>query len=214
MENRGFKTSINANTYIVHNTKNEAVESKKEGNVRYVDYQTVFVDLRGKLGTYAKNIFTNGQTKNNLVIQLQTQLNIVLKKYQYEPATAENCEALWKEIGQIVKANGVVTPENLASDIKLREIYNAVDKIGYAIAYLSNRKGWKGDRPIVGVVDFTDEEKLKVIKLKILYDYSTGELTEEIANQCGIVWATDEKLLEMANGWIPTASGKQVLPFE
>jgi len=64
------------------------------------------------------------------------------------------------------------------------------------------------------VVDFTDEEKLKVIKLKILYDYSTGELTEEIANQCGIVWATDEKLLEMANGWIPTASGKQVLPFE
>lgn len=96
-----------------------------------------FVDLQGYLGDYVKKIYTQAVTNDDEIVSLQKKLNVTISTMSKMPATADNCKALWNRLTDLVHNAGVVHTEYDA----YKEIINAVDKIGYSIAYVCPRVG-------------------------------------------------------------------------
>ena len=107
---------------------------------------TFFVDLQGYLGDYVKKIYTQAVTNDNEIVSLQKKLNVTISTMSKMPATAENCKTLWNRLTDLVRNAGVVHTEYEA----YQEIINAVDDIGYSIAYVCPRVGVK--KPIESIV--------------------------------------------------------------
>ena len=106
---------------------------------------TFFVDLQGYLGDYVKKIYTQAVTNDDEIVSLQKKLNVTISTMSKMPATAENCKALWNRLTDLVHNAGIVHTEYDA----YKEIINAVDKIGYSIAYVCPRVGVK--KPIESI---------------------------------------------------------------
>ena len=173
---------------------------------------TVFVNLNGTLGDYAERIFTKAVTTDNEIIVLKKKLNSTISTMSKMPANAENCKALWYRLTDLVHNAGVVHTEYDA----YKEIINAIDAIGYNIAYVSPRNGIKKPHNIAervvddgykltinngGTTDFThfnlkyqDDELVELYKWNYLWSVSKGdrEYDEDI------LYASKEKILENA----------------
>lgn len=106
---------------------------------------TFFVDLQGYLGDYVKKIYTQAVTNDNDIVSLQKKLNVTISTMSKMPATAENCKTLWNRLTDLVRNAGVVHTEY----DKYKEIVEAVDDIGYSIAYVCPRVGVK--KPIESI---------------------------------------------------------------
>ena len=173
---------------------------------------TVFVNLNGTLGDYAERIFTQAVTTDNSIIVLQKKLNVTISTMSKMPATAENCKALWNRLTDLVHNAGIVYTEYEA----YKEIINAVDDIGYSIAYVCPRLGIQKPHNIAervvddgykltindgGTTDFThfnlkyqNDELVELYKWNYLWSVSKGdrEYDEDI------LYASKEKILENA----------------
>ena len=107
---------------------------------------TFFVDLQGYLGDYVKKIYTQAVTNDDEIVSLQKKLNVTISTMSKMPATADNCKTLWNRLTDLVHNAGVVHTEYEA----YKEIINAVDKIGYSIAYVCPRVGVKKHNESIG----------------------------------------------------------------
>ena len=105
-----------------------------------------FVDLQGYLGDYVKKIYTQAVTNDDEIVSLQKKLNVTISTMSKMPATADNCKALWNRLTDLVHNAGIVHTEYDA----YKEIINAVDKIGYSIAYVCPRVGMIKHKESVG----------------------------------------------------------------
>lgn len=170
--------------------------------------QTIFVNLEGKLARYVGRIYTEAKTKNKNLQALQTRLNVIINDYTNKPATADNCRTLWDNLTSIVKS---FRPTD-KTDPVYSEIVDAVDTIGYSIAYLCKRSGYEPNQTMdnngrVAVVNIypnqSDEQKINLVKIQILNDFWTGYLTKEKAENAKVLYYTDEHLLELAERFSP-----------
>lgn len=176
---------------------------------------TVFVNLNGNLGDYAERIFTQAVTTDNEIIVLKKKLNATISTMSKLPANAENCKALWNRLTDLVHNADVVHTEYDA----YKEIINAVDDIGYNIAYVSPRLGIQKPNNIAervvedgyslkindgGTTDFThfnlkyqDDELVELYKWHYLWLVSKGdfEYYEEI------LYSSKEKIIEIAEAY-------------
>lgn len=173
---------------------------------------TVFVTLTGNLGDYAEKIYTQSASSDNSIVLLQRKLNATISMMSKLPATAENCKALWNKLTELVHNSGVVHTEY----DKYKEIINAVDDIGYSIAYVCPRLGIQKPHNIAervvddgykltindgGTTDFThfnlkyqNDELVELYKWNYLWSVSKGdrEYDEDI------LYASKEIILENA----------------
>lgn len=152
--------------------------------------QTVFIDLKGNIGDYVKHIRTNSNTTDSELRGLQGKLNLIIKEMQSKPATADNCKYLWDNLVTVFYNTKIKHKEYAVYG----ELINAVDKIGYSIAYLCKRNGIK--RQNNAVIDCgirTDKEILEAFKRFILNEILVGKINEE-----RFAHKTDEELLQIA----------------
>lgn len=159
---------------------------------------TVFIDLKGYLNNYVKTIYTKSTTGDKNIHLLKSQINVAIKKAMTLPATADNCKILWESLKKIVDNANIQHKEYDA----YKEIIEAVDSIGYSIAYMCKRTngGWKY-RPITIYPDYNDDELLLATKIILLNLYNEGTITDTTHPNTPYHYMSDEDLL---------AKGKQL----
>lgn len=158
---------------------------------------TVFIDQKGKVKDYVETIRTKSTTGDKAIQQLQTQLNLTIKQYQQQPATAVNLKKLWNTLQQIIDTSNVYHTEYE----KYIEIMEIVEEIGNKIAYFNaKRKGWNGNNIKALTGECSDQEKIEIAKQEILRGLINGEVNEKGLKK--IEQYTDADYLQVANNAI------------
>ena len=112
---------------------------------------TIFLDLQGTLGTYAKPIRTKSSTGFEKLHTLQASINETVEQYSRTDAFAANCREFWETIySMLMKTNRTLTPAEKKSEV-YKEILDWFTNVGNSIAFFTLRSGvvvsdydWKG----------------------------------------------------------------------
>lgn len=112
---------------------------------------TIFLDLQGTLGVYAKPIRTKSSTGFEKLQTLQGALNETVEQYRNIDAFASNCREFWDAIySMLMKTNRTLTAAEKKSDV-YKEILDWFTNLGNNIAFFTIRSGvvvsdydWKG----------------------------------------------------------------------
>lgn len=103
--------------------------------------KTIFVDLEGTLGTYAKPVKTASTSSFKNVQNLQVAVNETVKQYAVRDAFAENCKELWESLYSILDKAAKQMTKTERSCSKYQEILDWFFHLGNDIAFYSIRWG-------------------------------------------------------------------------
>ena len=102
---------------------------------------TIFLDLQGTLGVYAKPIRTKSSTGFEKLHTLQASINSTVEQYRNTDALAINCREFWESLySMLTKANRTLTAAEKKSDV-YKEILDWYTALGNQIAFFTIRSG-------------------------------------------------------------------------
>lgn len=133
---------------------------------------TVYVNLQGLLGDYVQKVTRTSKTGDKAIQKLQEDINRSINVASRVAATKGNCKELWERITSLIKNSGIKNTEYKA----YKEIVEAVDRIGYKIAYIVPRKGFKMTTQEADEYFTTStEDKAELGKVYMLYALTLAE---------------------------------------
>lgn len=102
--------------------------------------ETVFINLRGRIGDYAPLIKRETKTRSVEIQGLEYRLNEEIKKWRDTRATADNCSLFWNSLSKEFK-RVKVTPTDDVQRRAYDEIMECIRNIGKEVAYFTFRSG-------------------------------------------------------------------------